>query len=447
MLRQSHADENNQNNEEQRENRLRNPSPSFAIAEVPVMKSEVPLPITLAERVSPKFTKRATKVSTHLSPKKQAKRNRLWRELVSENPMYHKELLAGRRNIELRTPWRRFFAKAIPIGTLGSIYASIYYAISWVYDQAYDRFNIAATNIEDGLYRTTQIPGTSPIKYAMEQSIAVSAIVYSVIMILLFLVIGIGIPLVATLRITNEREKMNWNALIMSRLTPAQILVGKAAPVLRLVGMIYLAVLPALVITALLVIFPAFSVLAKLNNEPRLPNTYFPQTNDIAWWLLRVAVLPPVVILVTGVLNTMIATYYSLVKKRGGEASVGAMRGTFLPIFGPLGLSGLFYAVPNFIYFVQNKMQTNPVSFADWADPLLFSPNVFSPIGALIASFWPQFALRNDEAGQMSFADNIWFYLIGFAPFIYILTSLGLMQMIWRRMLKVFGNTPKDASG
>jgi hypothetical protein len=448
MLRHKRTEEN-ENGEEQRENRLRNPSPPFAIAEIPVAKTQVPAPTTLAERVAPKMTERVStkkqgNSKTTMREKQRTKRGRLWRELVSENPMYHKELLAGRRNVEMRTPWRRFLAKAMPIGILGSIYASIYYALSWVYSNAYAAFIAATNNTGHSAYYETTLPNASPIKYALEESIAVSAVAYTVIMALLFLVIGIGIPFIATMRITSEREKMNWNALIMSRLTPAQILIGKAALVLRVIGMIYLAALPALIITALLVLFPVISIQEKY---PPSPNAYSPTALDVGVYLLRTALLPHLVILVTAALNTMIATYYSLVKKRGGEASVGAMRGTLLPIFGPLGLSGLLYAVPNCILFFQNKMQASNVNFADWAYPLLLSPNIFSPIGALLASFYPQVSLINPGTGQYAFSDSLWFYLIGFAPFIYIATALGLMRQIWKQMLKIFEHTPKDASG
>jgi hypothetical protein len=447
MLKQGHSEEKNINGEEARENRLRNPSPPFAIAEVPLVEKTPLASVTkitkITERVSPKTQGNTGNISA-VREKQQVKPKRvssgtqsLWRELVTENPMYHKELLAGRRNVELRTPWRRFWAKAIPIGILGSIYASIYYAISWVYIDSYTRFDAS----------TMKESTKSPVQYALEQSMIVSAIAYTVIMGLLFLVIGLGIPLIATLRITNEREKMNWNALIMSRLTPAQILIGKAAPVLRLIGMIYLAALPALIITALLVIFPAFTALDQMKKSPDLSSANMPQISDIVWWFLRVAILPPLVIGATAILNTMIATYYSLVKKRGGEASVGTMRGTFLLIFGPIGLTGLLYAVPNIISLIQNKMQESTVNFLPWVHPLLFSPNIFSPIGALIASFWPQIMLRNYETGQYAFSDKIWFYLVAIAPFVYIVTALGLTRAIWKRMLKVFENTPKDASG
>jgi hypothetical protein len=234
MLKQGHSEEKNINGEEARENRLRNPSPPFAIAEVSLVeKAPLASVAKITERVSPKTqgnsgNTNAVREKQQVKPKHVSSGTQsLWRELVTENPMYHKELLAGRRNVELRTPWRRFLAKAIPIGILGSIYASIYYAISWVYNEAYTSF--LASHIK------------SPAQRALEQSGIVSAIAYTVIMGLLFLVIGLGIPLIATLRITNEREKMNWNALIMSRLTPAQILIGKAAPVLRLIGMIVTA--------------------------------------------------------------------------------------------------------------------------------------------------------------------------------------------------------------
>jgi hypothetical protein len=375
----------------------------------------------LVSRVSPKASRQ----------KRTSGKTTLWRELVTENPMYQKELLAQKRVNELKSPRRRFFAKAWPLAMLGLVYYSIYLAISSVYSNAYNEF-LRSPRSSD-----------SPTKYAMQQSMTVSMISYLALLGLLFIVVGIVIPLLASMKVTSERERMNWNALLMSRLTPTQILVGKIAPILRTIGKVYLAVLPALLITATLAITPLVRAVADLSIT--MPNVNI--SHDITLWLLRGLLLPPLIIGATALLNTTIALYFSLTRKNGSEASQGAMRGTMLPILGPLGLTGLFYAVPNIISLVQNKMQGMTFDPPAWLHPLFFSPNIFSPLGALIASVFPQIMLRNGNKGTITYADSIWTVLISIAPFVYVLAATCVTRILWKRMLRVFEDTPKDASG
>jgi hypothetical protein len=461
MLRQNHTNENendlnSQNNEEQRENRLRSPLPPSMREPVaaPTPQSNTPLaaPRTLAERVSPKtqemYEGRERVKSTHKPTTHRAnnmgsnkgKQSGWFAENVTNNPMYHKELLAGRRVLELRTPLQRFLTMSTPFVVLGCVYYSIYYAISWFYNEAYYRFVEASADPSNSLYPMTQLPGASATKHALEQSMAASGVSYIVLLTLQALIVGIGIPLMAAMKITSEREKMNWNSLLMSRLTPAQILIGKASPVLRMTLLVNLVVLPALLITGLMTILPLFSPLQSSGGQQF-------GTGAILTYFGRAFFLPQIIIAVTAVLNTAIALYFSLTQKKSLQANAGAMRWTTLSIVGPAGLTGLFYAIPTLIAFLTNS-QTS-FSIDPWIHPLLFAPNIFSPLGALIASMIPSIAFYNPNYPNTNpdFSITLWAFLVGIAPFVYVGTASGMILRLWRKMLAAFEHAPKDASG
>ena len=430
--------ENNEN-EEVRPNRLRTLPTSVETVET---RDSLTTPTEIAV-ASVRARQKSSRVSPKLSPQKKS-----WlSENITDNPMYQKELLAGRRAFDLKTPMQRFWSRAIPLGALGGVYYSIYYTISWYYQEAYNRF-IAAVDPKSAYHYLTQRPHASPTKYAMEESIMASMVSYCVILVLLFLVTAVGIPLLAARKITAERERMNWNALLMSRLTPSQILIGKMAPILRTVGIVHLTALPALLITALMCSIPVINEVtdprwSQINNSSTL--------SDILVWMSRATLLSPLTILATALLNTTIATYFSLIKKKSLEANQGTIRAITMPLIVPLGITGLCYALPNIISLVQNKMQQSTLNFPAWIHPLFFAPNIFNPMGALIASLFPGVFLRYsyDSTGPISapLEYQIWAFLVAIAPFVYLATTLGLTHTLWKKMLRVFENAPKDASG
>ena len=462
MLRQNYTQEgennaNSENGEEVRENRLRNPK-----SPVPEMSSEMlaqetgqlTRSTTLAERISPKTSHTPLHTgeetqhihqrvkSTHKPVSGSTRRvtQKNWfAENVTNNPMYHKEMLAGRRVLELKTPIQRLLTISTPFVVLGCIYYSIYYAISYFYDEAYSR------NLSELIATNPMVNGKvvilNPDVYAQQMAHAsqqawvqagvASMVSYCILLGLQFLVAGIGIPLMTALKITSEREKMNWNSLIMSRLTPQQILLGKSSPILRTILLVHLVSLPALIITAIM----SLPALNATNS------TSF----SVAPFMLRALFLPQLIILATAVLNTAISLYFSLTQKKSIHANAGAARWTMMTIVGPAGLTGLFYAIPNLLYMMRHQGQTPP--WPDWIHPLLALPNVFNPIAALISSLVPNTIFINNYGGYYNPTSVIWAFLVGIVPFIYLAFATRTTHRLWKKMLEVFENAPKDASG
>jgi hypothetical protein len=457
MLRQNNNSGNTNNQEEEeRENRLRPSTLRTTLPASPLEQEVLDKPISAPsinhERVSSKtegITERAKqKVKPkpmRYSEKNASGRANLWQELITDNPMYQKETLSGRRSLELQTPLKRFLRRALPLLFLGCIYLCVYVFIISIYNQAYqefitrfdpggyyERFNYdgGKSNLADDLLRTYG----NPANYAADQSRGVSQTVYWWLLIVQFLVAAIGIPAMAITKITNEREKMNWDALLMSRMSPLQVLAGKVLPVLKTLGKTTLALLPAIAITA-----------------------YLGQTTSNYGGLnTRGAILAQVAILMTALLNITIAMYYSLTEKQSAKAALKTGQWFAIPTLGTAAFSGISFTLL-YLFQMTTGIVNTPAAGnqANWLAPFLFLPNVINPIFTGILTFFPGTMFQRgipwfgDASTPTSESFLAWCAYLSWllVPFLYPLGCAVVIRNLCKKMMRKFQDAPKDASG
>ncbi len=297
-----------------------------------------------------------------------------WNHLITNNPVFHKETLAQRRVQEKKQPSTRLTEKTLGIlGVLG-LYAGMFYLIS--------------------LAMGTTDP--KPAFWGM----------HGFLVVIEALVLMIALPLQAAMTITSEREKQTWNALLLSRNTPLQILMGKAAATLRPILMVYAVVLPALIVTSL--------------------------GTGMAWTGFLAA---QVLILVTALLNVTVATYCSLVSKKSQQASGNAGGWAIVPLLGLPGLTAITYAAPALLASLMGTT-FNPPAWFHW---LAWLPNLLNPAAAIFA------ALTNPLVFGPHSGIPAWLWF--FVPTFYLAVCSLTVRGLWKRMVQRFWQTPKDLSG
>ena len=297
-----------------------------------------------------------------------------WDHLIVSNPVFQKETLSQRRIQDKKQPGTRATEKALGVLAILGLYAGMFYLMSLV-------------------------SGTTDPKPAFWG-------MHGFLVVIEALVLMIVMPLQAAMTITSEREKQTWNALLLSRNTPLQILMGKAAATMRPIVMFYAIVLPALLITAL--------------------------GTGMAWTGFLAA---QVLILVTALLNVSMATYCSLISKKSQQASGNAGGWAIVPILGLPGLTAITYAAPALLASLMGTSFTPPV----WFHWLAWLPNLFNPAAAIFAALTnPALFGPNSE-----FPAWLWF----FVPTFYMTVCCLTIRGIWKKMLGQFWKTPKDLSG
>jgi hypothetical protein len=426
MLKQS--EQENTNGEEQRENRLR---PTARHTPLPIAPIEQE---TVCERASPKtqgITERAkqkSKPQSQSQPMRYSDRSNasdkisLWQELITENPMYQKEILSGRRSLELQTPLKRFWKRALPLLILAGVYLSIYVFIIGVYSSAYQAFMDKNSNkyyIPEGF--------SDPASYAASRAQSTGIAIYFLVLLLQFFVTVIGIPATAITKITAERERMNWDALLLSRLTPLQVLTGKLVPVLKILGRTWLALLPAVAITAY--------------TGRSLSNNY---DNGLNGWGV---VTGQLCLLITALMNIGIALYYSLTEKQSAKAALKAGQWFAIPTLGMGAVTGILYTL---VYMV--RMGAGNPNIPDWIHPFLWLPNIINPIFVTVLAVFPGSMFKEVLVGNMNTpgeAFSMWcFYLAWlFLPLLYPVGCGLVIRSLWKKMMRKFQDAPKDASG
>jgi hypothetical protein len=359
----------------------------------------------------------------------------LWRELIADNPMYQKEMLSGKRALELRTPTQRFLRRAVPLLLLGGIYLSVYVFIITIYNNAYqdfvhrfdpDGFYVRTGWTPDEAARTDYLlrdHGTAD-NYATRFSQSVSQTGHGLLLALQFLVVAIGIPATAITKITAERERMNWDALLLSRMTPLQILLGKLAPVLQTIGKATLALLPALIITGY------------------MGRAYDERLGYVGFSLWGV-VMAQVCLLMTALMNVAIALYFSLKEKQGTKAALITGRWFAIPTLGMGALTGLLYTI---VYMVQVAQGVQYPNTPGDLQPFLWMCNLINPIFAVFYSIWPEYNFRLGHAPP-DFTWYCYYYTWLILPYLYPLGAAAVILRLWRKMVRTFDDAPKDASG
>jgi hypothetical protein len=451
MLKQHHAEEN-ANGEEQRENRLRPSTLRTALPNSPTEQEVLDKPAFVSaierERVSPKTEGISERAKQKVKPQsKQSKPMRysekgasgkanLWQELISDNPMLQKETLLGRRALELQTPTKRFFKRLWPLLFLGSIYLCIYVFIINVYNQSFYNFDHRFDPIT-GYYNVNYYNGKDDYllsqygnaeNYARSMSSGAGGVGYSLLLILQFFVVAIGIPATAITKITAERERMNWDALLLSRLTPLQVMVGKVVPVLKMLGRTMLALLPAIAITS-------FMVLKQQRSS------------DLS---LRGVILTQACIVMTALMNIAIALYYSLTEKQSAKAALATGRWFAIPTLGAGAITGILYTL---VYLVQTASGVRYPETPAGLIPFLWSPNLINPALAIVETFYPGHRFDNGVPSNMSMqmgGDFAWWcmYLTWLLlPFLYPLGCALVIRNLYKKMMRKFQDAPKDASG
>lgn len=324
--------------------------------------------LTGGERVLPTLT---TPPQAITAPPSTLSLPEWWEHLITNNPVFHKETLAQKRTQEKKQGTTQLTEKILGVMATLGLYAGMFYLIS-----------LAAVT-----------PDPKPAFWGM----------HGFLVVLQCLVLMIAMPLQAATSITSEREKLTWNALLLSRNSPLQILVGKLAATLRPVSLFYAVMLPALLITSL--------------------GTGMAWTNFLASQIL---------ILTTTLLNASVAIYCSLVSKKSQQASGNAGGWAIVPLLGLPGLTAIAYAAPALIANLMGGSFDPPVWF-HWVAWLI---NLFNPAAGIF------FALT-----QAPILNNLPPWLWFFVPTFYLIVSSLTIRGLWRRMLEIFWKTPKDLSG
>lgn len=323
---------------------------------------------TQSERVLPSLT---TPVQQMTPPPATYSLPEWWAHLITSNPIFQKELLSQRRIGEKKQSATRATEKTLGVlGVLG-LYAGMFYLISLAMGQP--------QNVQQGYF------------WGM----------HSFLVVIQSLVLMLAMPLQAATTITSEREKMTWNALLLSRNSPLQILAGKAAGTLRPIALFYGAMLPALVITA--------------------TGTGMAWTNFLA---------SQIVLIVTAFLNLSVSLYCSLTSKKSQQASGNAGGWVIVPLLGLPGLTAITYGAPALVAQLLNT-RFDPPSWFPW---FAVSPNIFNPITALVAT------LSTPGGGYPP-----WLWV--FVPTFYLVMASLAIRGLWKRMLATFWQAPKDLSG
>jgi hypothetical protein len=297
-----------------------------------------------------------------------------WEHLITNNPVFQKESLAQKRLQEKKQPTTRATEKLLGILAILGLYGGMFYLMSLA---------LASSNPQSGFWG-----------------------MHGFLIVLQCLVLMIAMPLQGATTITSEREKMTWNALLLSRNSPLQILVGKAAATLRPIALFYGGMLPALAITAWGTGMTAANFLAA-----------------------------QVLILITAVLNVTIATYCSLVSKKSQQASGNAGGWAIVPLLGLPGITAITYAAPALIASLMNA----PFAPPPWFHWMAWLINLFNPALAIFASLTNALVF----GANSGLPPWLWF----FVPTFYLVVSSLTIRGLWKRMLEIFWNTPKDLSG
>jgi hypothetical protein len=371
-------------------------------------------------------------------------KSNLWQELISDNPMLQKETLSSRRALELQTPIKRFFKHLWPLLFLGSIYLCVYVFTVSIYNNSlqdflhrfdpngyYERIGNRPNKqgvTDDWLLRSY----LSPENYAIAISQNLSMTTYSLLLILQGLVVAIGIPLTAVTKITGERERMNWDSLLLSRMTPLQILVGKLVPVLQAFTRTSLALLPAIAIAG------------YMGRQQDL----IPYTSD--GLSLRGVVLAQICIVMTGLMNIAIAMYYSLTEKQGAKAALKTGQWFAIPTLGTAAFTGVLSTI---IYLIQTMTGAKYPQMPVGVSPFVWFVNLINPIFVVGETFYlgsnflsgVPIDLSEQKGGYFAWwcAYLTWLLL----PFLYPIGCALVIRNLAKKMMRKFQDAPKDASG
>ena len=301
-----------------------------------------------------------------------------YHHLITNNPVFHKETLAQKRVQEKKQATTRTTERALGGMALAGLYIGFFYIIAKILE------------IQSPMDRTA--PGWA---------------LHSFLMVIQFLVMVLALPLQAATLITQEREKMTWNALLLSRLSPLQILVGKGAAALRPLLATLTVLLPAIVISAI-----------------------------VAQVTLKGLLAAQVIMLLTALLNVTIAVSCSLFAKKSTQASGNAGGAVMLTLLGFPALTGIIEAGPWIAYTVMNGGNPAGYNAPEWFHYLASLPNLFNPA---VATF---FGLSNPSV-ITTLPPYLWFLV----PTVYVMAAAGTTWFLWKRMLEQFWKAPKDFSG
>ena len=297
-----------------------------------------------------------------------------WEHLITNNPVFQKESLAQTRIQAKKQATTRATEKTLAILSVLGLYGGMFYLMSLA---------MGSTEPKSAFWG-----------------------MHGFLVVLQGLILMLAMPLQAATAITSEREKMTWNALLLSRNTPLQILAGKAAATLRPIALFYGLLLPALAITA--------------------------WGTGMTWANFLAA---QVLILITALLNVTVAIYTSLVSKKSQQASGTAGGWAIIPILGLPGLTAITYAAPALLASLMNTQFIPPV----WFHWLAWLPNLFNPAAAIFAALSSSLIFGTNSG----FPSWLWF----FVPTFYLVASSLTIHGLWKRMLAIFWKTPKDLSG
>lgn len=248
------------------------------------------------------------------------------------------------------------------------------------------------------------------------------------LLVLQFLVMAIVIPALAATKITSEREKMNWNALLLSRLTPSQVLVGKVAPVIGNILKVMMMALPAVILTGYI-----GETFVRLDGHINDGLTF------------RGVFLAQVIILAAALMNTVMAFYYSLREKSGAKAGFATARWFGIPTLGMGVATAIFYALyAMFCYVTGNNNVPSP---PNWLDSLFWANHVINPMFALYNSLLPSPYWNSVTSNSYPFSNYFWITMWYVLPIAYPAVALAITVRTAKKMLAFFHKAPKDASG
>jgi hypothetical protein len=296
----------------------------------------------------------------------------LWESVITHNPLYRKERHTQKVQREKRTPQARLTERLIGTAFGVCFYWGVAYLIQFI-------------------SRTQTLP---------EDAQAAHQMLYAALLAVYGATVAFAPINLAAMSITQEREKQTWNALLLSRLTPVQVLGGKAAA----------ALVPSLMAGAFLL--PPLIGAAVAGHVP------------IGSFAASQAVIG-----VTTLLTTSLALFFSFIGRRTQNAvSTATAAGMSLLFATPLLTFSIYLVAALVSHFVGTAFEPDPAFGI-----LALLPNVFNAGAALLCTL-PQTIGIPDLARAA-------------APLVYSATAVAGSVALWKRMLRHFFQAPKDFGG
>jgi hypothetical protein len=205
-----------------------------------------------------------------------------------------------------------------------------------------------------------------------------------------------------------------------------------------------------MVICTWLALLPAVALTAYLGREGSIP--FY-----LGGIPLRGVVPVQICLLMTGLLNTTIAMYYSLKEKQSGKAALKTVQWFTIPTLGTAAFTGICFTLLYLFHVITGIANTPLATTQNNGFAAFFAlPNLINPIlvGILTSipssSFEPTVTeIINTRPIGKNETFLAWCIYIAWltVPFLYPAGCVLVIRNLCKRMIGKFHDAPKDASG